>query len=111
MADQAGLEPATFRLTGGRFYQLSYWSSCAGTRDRTEDPPLKRRWLYQLSYTGVPPLGLEPRTLRLRGGCSNQLSYRGNAEARRIELLSRYQLPAVFETVSSSMPDYFHGVT
>jgi hypothetical protein len=55
----------------------------AGTRDRTEDIPLKRRKLYQLSYTGesyVPPLGLEPRTLRLRGGCSNQLSYRGRVD-------------------------------
>ena len=56
----------------------------------------------------MPPVGLEPTALRLRGGCSDHLSYKGLlAEAGRIELPTGYQPAAVFETVSSSMPDNF----
>lgn len=64
------------------------WSTSGGGKEtRTPDLMLAKHALYQLSYTPVwvacsgwrklvGLFGLEPKTSRLSGGCSNQLSYK-----------------------------------
>lgn len=54
---------------------MSY-SQRSPTRDRTWDIQINNLALHHLSYRGsVGPVGFDPTTLRLRGGCSDQLSY------------------------------------
>ena len=39
--------------------------------------------LYGHTKGGKPPVGFEPTTFRLQGGCSSQLSYRGTVDKVR----------------------------
>ncbi len=84
MVARAGIEPATFRFSGGRSYQLSY---LAGTALTT----LRRR-LATLT-------GLEPATSAVTGRRANQLRHR----ALLFLLLRRYRRcvvpPTGFEPV------------
>ena len=69
MVARAGIEPATFRFSGGRSYQLSYLA--AGTRGEchTRNAGLLRRLLATLT-------GLEPATSAVTGRRANQLRHR-----------------------------------
>jgi len=60
MVARAGVEPATFRFSGGRSYQLSYLARC---------PRLPPRTWATLT-------GLEPATSAVTGRRANQLRYR-----------------------------------
>lgn len=66
---RAGIEPATFRFSGGRSYQLSYLA--AGTRSEchTRNAGYLRRLLATLT-------GLEPATSAVTGRRANQLRHR-----------------------------------
>ena len=74
---RAGVEPATFRFSGGRSYQLSYLAGNAG---------LEPNDLATLT-------GLEPATFAVTGRRANQLRHR----ALRTALLRYYVLPTGFE--------------
>jgi hypothetical protein len=72
---KAGIEPATFRFSGGRSYQLSYLAGADGPRAR--DTGLA--WRATLT-------GLEPATSAVTGRRANQLRHRAmllNAGALR----------------------------
>ena len=60
MVARAGIEPATFRFSGGRSYQLSYLAR----RHRCASPPL------------ATLTGLEPATSAVTGRRANQLRHR-----------------------------------
>ena len=62
---RAGVEPATFRVSVGRSYQLSYLAN------RKTDNRLSR-----LSILRATPTGLEPATFAVTGRRANQLRYR-----------------------------------
>ena len=67
--DLTPTRPSTWRVY--QFRHVREDSDLAGAR--TQDPLLKREMLYQLSYQvekSVTWLGLEPRTLSLKGRCS-----------------------------------------
>ncbi len=66
---RAGIEPATFRFSGGRSYQLSYLA--AGTRSEchTRNAGNLRRFFATLT-------GLEPATSAVTGRRANQLRHR-----------------------------------
>lgn len=62
MAPAAGVEPASSRLEVGRLSSRPRRHG-APTRNRTRDPPIKSRELYQLSYGGkAPRRGIKPRS-------------------------------------------------
>ncbi len=69
---RAGVEPATFRFSGGRSYQLSYLA--------VEVFSHKTRRLSDGSEqrTRATPTGLEPAASAVTGRRSNQLSYGAN---------------------------------
>jgi hypothetical protein len=58
---RAGIEPATFRFSGGRSYQLSYLAGTAGTTSPRRVATLT---------------GLEPATSAVTGRRANQLRHR-----------------------------------
>lgn len=66
---RAGIEPATFRFSGGRSYQLSYLA--AGTR--SECHTLNAGLIRRISATLT---GLEPATSAVTGRRANQLRHR-----------------------------------
>lgn len=74
LAPRAGLDPATLRLTAGRYHQTELsGNNGASDRDRTCDPSIIGRMLYQNWATEalmVSLRGLEPPTYRLKAGYS-----------------------------------------
>jgi hypothetical protein len=64
MVARAGIEPATFRFSGGRSYQLSY---LAGRHPRQTQVPCQ---------TLATLTGLEPATSAVTGRRANQLRHR-----------------------------------
>jgi hypothetical protein len=81
---RAGVEPATFRFSGGRSYQLSYLAGNAGQEPND---------LATLT-------GLEPATFAVTGRRANQLRHRAlrTSLLRYCVLLLRYcVLPTGFE--------------
>ena len=77
---RAGVEPATFRFSGGRSYQLSYLAGNAGKEPND---------LATLT-------GLEPATFAVTGRRANQLRHRALHTAF-LRLLRYYVLPTGFE--------------
>ncbi len=69
MVARAGIEPATFRFSGGRSYQLSYLAAGTRTECHTRSAGLLRRLLATLT-------GLEPATSAVTGRRANQLRHR-----------------------------------
>jgi hypothetical protein len=66
---RAGIEPATFRFSGGRSYQLSYLAAGTRTECHTRSAGSLRRLLATLT-------GLEPATSAVTGRRANQLRHR-----------------------------------
>ncbi len=66
---RAGIEPATFRFSGGRSYQLSYLAAGTRVECHTRNAGLLRRSLATLT-------GLEPATSAVTGRRANQLRHR-----------------------------------
>src|SRR5690606_146163 len=66
---RAGIEPATFRFSGGRSYQLSYLAAGTRTECHTRSAGFLRRLLATLT-------GLEPATSAVTGPRANQLRHR-----------------------------------
>jgi hypothetical protein len=65
---RAGIEPATFRFSGERYYQLSYLAeehACPGVKGGRPPSPDKQ----------ATPTGLEPATSAVTGRRANQLRY------------------------------------
>ena len=62
---RAGIEPATFRFSGGRSYQLSYLAG----RHRSLKTEMPRQTMATLT-------GLEPATSAVTGRRANQLRHR-----------------------------------
>jgi hypothetical protein len=64
---RAGIEPATFRFSGERYYRLSYLAENLLARNpRGLSPLLDKR---------ATPTGLEPATSAVTGRRANQLRY------------------------------------
>ena len=66
---RAGIEPATFRFSGGRSYQLSYLAAGTHSECHTRNAGFLRRLLATLT-------GLEPATSAVTGRRANQLRHR-----------------------------------
>ena len=62
---RAGIEPATFRFSGGRSYRLSYLAASLGPSSEPEPGPT----------SCATPTGLEPATSAVTGRRANQLRY------------------------------------
>ena len=64
---RAGIEPATFRFSGERYYRLSYLA---------EDPLARgSKGVVPLPDKRATPTGLEPATSAVTGRRANQLRY------------------------------------
>ena len=64
-----GLEPTIFGSGNRRLIHLAT-GTIGHAGDRTLDPELIRLMLYHLSYATSPTVGIEPTTIRLKGGRS-----------------------------------------
>jgi hypothetical protein len=88
---RAGVEPATFRFSGGRSYQLSY---LAVARERATitlsivigpdaDIPRPTGGTWDVWRFSATPTGLEPATSAVTGRRANQLRHGANAAEPR----------------------------
>ena len=68
---RAGIEPATFRFSGGRSYRLSY---LAAQQQRTVHTTGRVSYLNP-AHCMATPTGLEPATSAVTGRHANQLRY------------------------------------
>ena len=66
---RAGIEPATFRFSGGRSYQLSYLAAGTVVNAIRETPDFSGAYFATLT-------GLEPATSAVTGRRANQLRHR-----------------------------------